>query len=148
MKSMPKGYFSTRSSLQIFITMVKSKEKVEKYIFISERMKTRWSNDYCYLDINTSKLFPAFVTGSCSINSSHSTAQAIMDIDKEFLQLEKVEEKLRQQIREMVYAFTTVERLIEHWPQGKRFIPEAPTKMAALIPSTDKVNALINDVRA
>lgn len=101
---------------------------------------------YSKLKLSRERLEPQNVNDGYKISLDHPQYAEAQSVVAMFDKLYAAKTQLRQSLRTLLYSTTTLEKLREIWPEGKKFYP-APAERAAALPVpaalTQQINSMI-----
>lgn len=80
---------------------------------------------------------------------AHELADRLMELNKEVCALNEKKVNLTFEVEKMLGQFTTVKKLIEHWPEAEAYLPkDSEPEIKPLAIQAISINAMIEQIKA
>lgn len=100
-----------------------------------------------HLELSRSRLMPSsYSSRTVKVGKGHPLYDQATALADQYTALQDAKKELRNKLKSLVYTFTTTKKLLEAWPEGKKFIPKsatAPTMALVPVQLASEVNELL-----
>lgn len=88
---------------------------------------------HAHLKLTKPRFFPDVIGSDLNIGKGHVMYDQCQALVTQHQAVRALEKAVRSEVRSMLAQFTTVEKLLEAWPEGKKLLPKIEVKQRALV---------------